>query len=223
MEEPVRSYHARRGRLSATARRSLADLSGALDLQGRPGPINLDAEFGRKAPRVLEIGSGLGDTALFLAESRPQVDVIAADVHTKGIARTMQTARRLGLANLRVLHGDALDFLRTGCRPGALTEILVLFPDPWPKARHQKRRLVRDEFAELAARTLTPGGLLHLATDDDAYAEVMRRVLAGSLGFVSVDAEPAARQRPVTKYELRGLDLGHTITDLVYVRRSSGS
>jgi tRNA (guanine-N7-)-methyltransferase len=214
--EPIRSYHARRGRLSPNQRQALVEHAD-LDLATWPDPLDLDKVFGRRAPRVLEIGSGLGDAALDLAASEPHVDVIAADVHTKGIARTLLQIQARGLTNLRVMHGDALAFLER-LAPASMAMILVFFPDPWPKARHHKRRLVRREFARCATRVLEPGGSLHLATDIPDYAHHMREVLAREPGLTSTHDGPRAPSRPRTKYEVAGERQGRRAIDLVYVR-----
>ncbi len=216
MVEAIRSYHARRGRLSPRQRDALTELGQRLDLAGHPDPLDLDAEFGRRAPRVLEIGSGLGDAALATAAEHPDVDYIAADVHTKGIARTLLLIEQQGLTNLRVLHGDALDLIARRLPPSSLREILVFFPDPWPKARHNKRRLVRPEFASAVVTVLELGGNLHLATDDREYAQVMRDVLAARQELVCVHDGPRVTSRPRTKYELAGERAGRHAIDLVY-------
>lgn len=199
----------------------LAELSGTFDLGSMPDPLNLDAVFGRRAGRILEIGSGLGDAALVTAAEHPQIDYIAADVHSKGIARTLLEMQARGLTNLRVLHGDALDLIDRRLPAGCLTQILVFFPDPWPKARHNKRRLVRDEFVRAVARVLEPGGTLHLATDDRAYAQVMREVLARESAFVCVHDGGRVTSRPRTKYEIAGEQEGRLAVDLVYRTRTA--
>lgn len=215
MVEAIRSYHARRGRLSPRQRDALVRLD-HLDLARWPDPLHLDEVFGRRAPRLLEIGSGLGDTAIALAATHPDVDHIAADVHSKGIARTLLLAEQYGLTNLRVLHGDAWHLITTRLTDDSLDTVLVLFPDPWPKSRHAKRRLVRDEFAEAVVRVLRGGGVLHLATDVHPYAQVMREVLARRPELVCVHDGPRYADRPVTKYEAAGLRQGRHAVDLVY-------
>lgn len=219
MPEPIRSYHARRGRLSPN-QRDVVDRRGDLDLATWPDPLDLDEVFGRRSPRTLEIGSGLGDTALELAGRHPDRDYIAADVHTKGIARTLLHIEAQGLHNLRVLHGDALDFLSRRIAPQSLDEVLVYFPDPWPKARHHKRRLVRQQFARATVRALEPGGTLHLATDIVDYADVMQTVLDREAGLQRTYRGPRVPTRPRTKYEQAGEQRGRLAVDLVYLREA---
>ncbi len=217
MVEPIRSYHARRGRLSVNQRTALEEYAD-LDLATWPDPINLDAAFGRSATRVLEIGSGVGDTVLELAAANPDTDYIGADVHTKGIARTLLQIEARSITNVRVLHGDALAFL-SRLPECSLTQILVFFPDPWPKSRHHKRRLVRREFTQAAARVLEPGGTLHVATDIPEYAEHTRHVLSREARFEKRHDGSRVQQRPRTKYELAGERHGRLAIDLVYTRR----
>ncbi|MEI2640865.1 MAG: tRNA (guanosine(46)-N7)-methyltransferase TrmB [Candidatus Nanopelagicales bacterium] len=218
MPEQIRSYHARRGRLSPNQRQALIDHAD-LDLATHPDPLDLDATFGRTAPRTLEIGSGLGDAVLELASTNPDHDYIAADVHTKGIARTLLQIEARKLPNVRVVHGDALAFLDR-LPAASLREILIWFPDPWPKARHQKRRLVRRKFTEAVVRVLEPHGRLHLATDIPDYAEHMRVVLEREPALVKEHDGPRLPSRPRTKYEQAGERQGRHAIDLVYVRQA---
>ena len=197
---------------------ALEDLGPTLDLAQAPDPLDLDVVFGRPAPRVLEIGSGLGDTVLHLAQANPGTDYIASDVHTKGIARTLIQIDRLGLTNVRVLHADALRFITDRLPAASLDEILVFFPDPWPKARHHKRRIVRPEFVAACVRVLRSGGTLHLATDIEDYAAAMREVLDRQPGLQQVHGGARVPGRPRTKYETAGEHQGRLAVDLVYRR-----
>lgn len=217
MVEAIRSYHARRGRLSPNQREALKTLGARLDLAQARDPLDLDGVFNRNAPRTLEIGSGVGDTAIEMASANPGRDYIAADVHTKGIARTLMHIQECGLTNLRVLHADALDFLARRLASDSLHEVLVFFPDPWPKARHNKRRLVRRQFVSEIVRVLDTDGSLHLATDDREYAQAMREVLASQPRLEKVHDGARLAARPRTKYELAGERQGRHAIDLLYV------
>ncbi len=181
----------------------------------RAEPLDPVAVFGRRAPLVLEIGSGMGETTASIAAARPDTDFLAVEVHGPGVGSLLKRIDESGLKNLRVIRHDALEVLEHMVADGSLAGIHLFFPDPWPKKRHHKRRLVQPAFAALAARKLAPGGILHAATDWEAYAAHMAEVL---------DAEPqlvraAARARPATKFERRGVRLGHEVRDLVYCRR----
>lgn len=173
--------------------------------------------FGRDAPLVLEIGFGMGETTAALAEAEPHRDVLAVDVHTPGAGALLHELSRRGLTNVRVLLGDALDVLTEMLAPGSLDEVRVFFPDPWPKARHHKRRLVDASFASLVASRLRPGGRLHCATDWAPYAERMLAVVAGEPGLHNPYAGFAPRPpwRPVTRFEAQGLAKGHEVFDVI--------
>jgi tRNA (guanine-N7-)-methyltransferase len=182
--------------------------------------LELDTVFGRSAPVVLDIGIGLGDTTLAMAAAQPELDVIGVDVHTPGIASSLAGIEEHGLSNLRLVHGDALEFLDR-LAPSSLTGVRVFFPDPWPKARHHHRRIVRaDVVARLVAR-LRPAGWIHLATDNAEYAAVMQRVCDD---HPELRGGPLERppERPLTRYEEKGLAAGRTVTDLRYVRLADG-
>jgi tRNA (guanine-N7-)-methyltransferase len=180
------------------------------------GPLDLDLAFGRQAPRTLEIGFGMGDALLALAQAQPQRDFIGVEVYPPGIGRFLLRVEQLGLRNVRVICADAVQVLDRHLPSGSLSQLLVLFPDPWPKKRHHKRRLVNDAFLALAARALAPDGQLHVATDWADYAQAIDEALAASTDF-SVETPAAAR--PVTKYERRGQRLGHAIPEFVSRRR----
>lgn len=212
----IRTFHPRRGRMSVAQTDAVRRL---LPVHGVPdGPIEPARLFGGR-PVALEIGFGLGHATVEMARDDPSVGILAVDVHTPGVARLLLEVERLGLDNVRVMEDDAVDVLADRLAPGCLHEIRVFFPDPWPKARHHKRRLVRPDLVALMASRLEPGGLLRLATDWSHYAEDMRGVL---------DAEPLLRDafpdggarldRPETKFERTGRSKGHEVTDLAYVR-----
>ena len=216
MRRGIRSYVLRQGRTTPAQQRALDALLPVYGIEYREAPLEPRAVFGRSAPLVLEIGSGMGETTAAIAAANPATDFIAAEVHGPGVGSLLKRIDEQGLKNLRVIRHDALEVLAHMIPDGALAGIHLFFPDPWPKKRHHKRRLVQPAFAALAARKLAPGGLLHAATDWEDYAAQMREVLQGC-----PDLAPApVTARPATKFELRGLRLGHKVLDLVYRKRS---
>jgi tRNA (guanine-N7-)-methyltransferase len=215
---PIRSYVLRQGRTTPAQRRALEELSPKYAVPFRPEPLSAAIVFGRTAPLVLEIGSGMGETTAAIAQARPDADFIAVEVHGPGVGSLLNRIESLQLHNLRVIRHDAMEVLEKLIADRSLAAIHLFFPDPWPKKRHHKRRLVQPEFAALAARKLTPAGVLHAATDWPEYAEHMSAVFshetfleAAHCGFV---------QRPATKFEARGKRLGHAIRDLYWRRRA---
>jgi len=212
---PIRSYVLRQSRTTSAQQRALKELfpKYGLPFTGEP----LENPFGRKAPLVLEIGSGMGETTAAIAQARPDVDFIAVEVHGPGVGSLLNRIESEKLSNLKIVRHDAVEVLERMIPDGALAAIHLFFPDPWPKKRHHKRRLVQPEFAALAARKLAPGGTLHAATDWPDYAEHMvaafskdPQLEAASRGYV---------ERPATKFETRGKRLGHSIRDLYFRRR----
>lgn len=184
--------------------------------------------FGRTAPVVLEIGSGMGESTAALAAAAPERDHLAVEVFEPGLAQLLMRVEELGLTNLAVLRGDAVELLRTRVPEGSLAAVRIYFPDPWPKRKHRKRRLVQPAIATLVASRLAPGGTLHLATDWDDYATQMRTVCDGEhlLENTAVDQPggwtPRPDWRPVTKFEQRARLEGRDVHDLVYRRRTDG-
>ena len=214
---PVRTFKPRRRPLSP-ARSALFDRLAPQYCLAEAGPeLDPAAVFARSAPVVLEVGIGLGDSLTAMAAAEPGLDVIGADVHTPGIASSLARVEELGLDNVRLVHGDALVFLRR-LAPGSLAGIRIFFPDPWPKARHRHRRMATAERVDRFVRVLAPGGWIHLATDIADYAAQMQRVCDGrdDLAGGAVERPP---DRPVTRYERKGLVAGRAATDLVYRRR----
>jgi tRNA (guanine-N7-)-methyltransferase len=213
----VRSYRLRRGRLSATTADALDRLGDlVVPVDGRP--LDIPALFGRTAPLVVEVGSGMGEATAAMAAADPSRDVLAVDVHVQGLGRLLRRAEDEGLRNVRVAEGDAVVLLRDMLPPGSVDEVRVYFPDPWPKARHVKRRLVQAAFADLVASRLGPGGVLHVATDWPPYAEQVQAVLSAHPSYTVVREGERPEHRPVTRFEQRGLDAGRPSYDLV-VRR----
>ncbi|MFI5892663.1 tRNA (guanosine(46)-N7)-methyltransferase TrmB [Actinoplanes sp. NPDC051513] len=215
---PIRTFHPRRGRMSARHADAHTELWPAFGITVEDGdrtPLDLEALFGRSAPVVLEIGFGMGDTLATMAAADPGRDYLGVEVHTPGIANLLAHINDQNLSNVRVARGDAMELLHK-IAPASLDAINVFFPDPWPKARHHKRRLIRPGNVVLLRERLRPGGILHCATDWPHYAAAMAETL---------DADPALRRmsddragRPETKFERRGTAAGRPITDLRYTR-----
>jgi tRNA (guanine-N7-)-methyltransferase len=203
-------------------KRALAELSARYAIAFADAPLDAIAVFGRKAPLVLEIGSGMGETTAAIAQADPATDFIAIEVHSPGVGSLLNRIAAEKLANLRVLQHDAVEVLERMIPDGALAGIHLFFPDPWPKKRHHKRRLVQPAFAALAARKLAPGAILHAATDWQDYAEQMLAVLAAEplLENTVAGFAPRPAQRPLTKFERRGVKLGHEVRDLAFRRRA---
>jgi len=218
----IRSYVLRQGRISPAQRRALDELTARYGIEFRDALLDPEKVFRRKAPLVLEIGSGMGETTAAIAQAHPGTDFIALEVHAPGVGSLLRRIETLGLGNLRVVRHDAVDVLRHMIADGALAGIHLFFPDPWPKKRHHKRRLVQPEFVALAARKLAPGGILHAVTDWPDYAGQMLEVLSAEPLLENTSGGYAARpaHRPLTKFEQRGLALGHPVRDLVFRRRA---
>jgi tRNA (guanine-N7-)-methyltransferase len=215
---PIRTFHPRRGRMGARhadAHAALWPVIGLTVTDGDRTPLDLAGLFGRSAPLVLEIGFGMGDTTAAMAAADPDRDYLGVEVHTPGIGNLLALAGERGLTNLRVAHGDAME-LTHRIAPGALDAVHVFFPDPWPKARHHKRRLIRPGNVALLRERLRVGGVLHCATDWPHYAEAMAETLDADPGLRRDDA--AGSVRPETKFERRGTQAGRPIADLRYVR-----
>jgi tRNA (guanine-N7-)-methyltransferase len=218
----IRTFVLRQGRLTEAQRRALETLLPRWGLPYRPEPLDPLAVFGRRAPLVLEIGSGMGETTAKIAAANPGSDFLAVEVHGPGVGNLLNLIETQGLTNLRVVQHDALEVLEHMIAPGTLAGIHLFFPDPWPKKRHHKRRIVQPGFVALAAERLAPGGYLHCATDWEEYAQWMEAVLAAEPLLESVHPDPTARPswRPETKFERRGRALGHGVWDFVYRRRA---
>jgi len=212
VNRPIRSYVLRQGRTTPAQKRALEQLLPKYGLPFAKKPVK-DA-FGRKAPLVLEIGSGMGEATAAVARDHPEADFIAVEVHAPGVGSLLRRIEEGGLTNLRVIRHDAVEVLEHMIPDGALAAIHLFFPDPWPKKRHHKRRLVQPAFAALAARKLAPGGVLHAATDWPEYADEIAAVFSAVLER----AERGFARRPGTKFEARGVRLGHPVRDLLFRR-----
>jgi len=217
---PIRSYVLRQGRFSPAQQRAYADLMPRLGVPYRPGPLDFAALFGRRAPVVVEIGSGMGETTARIAAEHPEVDYLAIEVHAPGVGSLLRRVEEAGLSNVRVVQHDAVEVLRDMVPPDSLAAIHVFFPDPWPKKRHHKRRLLQPAFATLAASRLAKGGQLHVATDWREYADHVLAVLSSVPALRNTARGFAERPagRPETKFEQRGRRLGHGVWDLLFVR-----
>jgi tRNA (guanine-N7-)-methyltransferase len=218
---PVRSYVLRGGRLGPGQERALAELGPRFVLPFAPQRLDAEAVFGRRAPLVVEIGFGMGDATARIAAARADVDFLGIEVHEAGVGALLRRIGELGLSNVRIVRHDAVEVLQQMIAPSSLAAVHVFFPDPWPKARHHKRRLIQPPFVALLADRLAPGGTLHCATDWQPYAEQMLDVLGAEPRLVNTADGYAPRPdyRPLTKFEARGLKLGHGVRDLVFRRR----
>jgi tRNA (guanine-N7-)-methyltransferase len=217
LNRPIRSFVLRQGRTTPAQRRALAELFPKYGLPFTDAALSAVEVFGRKAPLVLEIGSGMGETTAAIARAHPEADFIAVEVHGPGVGSLLNRIAANELRNLRVIRHDALEVLSRMVADQSLAAIHLFFPDPWPKKRHHKRRLVQPQFAALAARKLAPGGILHAATDWPDYADEIERAFSGNQDFET--AESGFAPRPPTRFEARGRRLGHPIRDLYFRRR----
>jgi tRNA (guanine-N7-)-methyltransferase len=216
----IRSYVLRQGRISDAQQRAYDTLLNVYGIPYTPQALDLDAAFGRRAPKILEVGFGMGETTAQIAAACPDHDYLGIEVHTPGVGGLLRQAKELGLANLRVIQHDAVEVLRDMIPDASLAGAHIFFPDPWPKKRHHKRRLIQPAFVALLARKLNAGAYLHLATDWQEYAEWMLEVLRAEPMLVNTaqDYAPRPHYRPETKFERRGLRLGHGVWDLVFKR-----
>jgi tRNA (guanine-N7-)-methyltransferase len=216
----IRSFVVRAGRMGPGQTRALAELGPRFVLPYAAAPFDFAASFGRVAPQVLEIGFGMGDATAAIAQALPGTDFIGVEVHTPGVGALLKQIGERGLTNLRLIQHDAVDVLQQMIGPASLAGVHVFFPDPWHKKKHNKRRLIRSEFVQLLATRLAPGGYLHCATDWQPYAQQMLEVLSAepALRNTADGFAPKPDYRPLTKFENRGLKLGHGVWDLVFTK-----
>jgi tRNA (guanine-N7-)-methyltransferase len=225
-ERRIRSFQPRRSRVTTGQADALRRLWPAwgLDIDGQQ-VLDLAALFGNDHPTTLEIGFGMGEATAAMAAADPDTNILAVDVHTPGQGNLLNLAEAQGLTNIRVGNGDAIILLREMLPPDSLAGLRVYFPDPWPKKRHHKRRLIQPEFLSLAATRLRPGALVHCATDWEPYAEQMLEVLTAHPGFVNDHPgggfAPRPAFRPRTRFEGQGLEKGHVVHDLLFRRVTS--
>ncbi|MFB7110541.1 tRNA (guanosine(46)-N7)-methyltransferase TrmB [Streptomyces sp. NPDC056291] len=222
-ERRIRSFQPRRSRVTAGQADALQRLWPAwgLDIDGQQ-VIDLAELFGNTRPVVLEIGFGMGEATARMAAENPDTNILAVDVHTPGQGNLLSLADRHGLGNVRVGNGDAIILLREMLAADSLDGLRVYFPDPWPKKRHHKRRLIQPEFLTLAATRLRPGAIVHCATDWEPYAQQMLDVLTSHPDFENTRADggfaPRPGFRPLTRFEGQGLEKGHVVNDLLFRR-----
>ena len=219
----IRSFVLRQGRVSNAQLRYHEEMMPKVGIVYRAEPLALAAVFGRKAPTVLEIGFGMGETTATIAAAHPETDYLGIEVHTPGVGSLLKLIAEGNLTNVRVVQHDAVEVVRDMIAPGTLAGIHIFFPDPWPKKRQQKRRLIKTDFVSLLATRLAPGAYFHCATDWEEYAQQMLEVLGGEplLENTADGFAPRPDYRPLTKFEQRGLRLGHGVWDVVFRRRET--
>ena len=221
---PPRSFVLRAGRMGSGQVRALQTLGPRYVLPFQAAALDWPALFGRQAPRVLEIGFGMGDATAQIAAALPGTDFIGIEVHVPGVGALLKRIGEQGLGNLRLIQHDAVEVLHDMVPPNTLDGVHIFFPDPWHKKRHHKRRLLQPALVALLASRLVPGGYLHCATDWQDYAEQMLEVLQAEPGLANAAGSgyaPKPDWRPLTKFEQRGLQLGHGVWDLVFTRASA--
>ena len=216
----IRSFVLRAGRMGSGQVKAMETLGPLYVLPYQAERLDPDRAFGRHAPTILEIGFGMGDATAQIAAARPQDNFIGIEVHTPGVGALLQRIEERGLTNLRLVQHDAVEVLRDMIAPDSLAGIHVYFPDPWHKKKHNKRRLNQAAFVRELCTRLAPGGYLHCATDWQPYAEQMLEVLGAEPTLANTAAGYAERPdwRPLTKFENRGIKLGHGVWDLVYTK-----
>jgi len=218
----IRSFVVRAGRMGPGQARALATLSTRYVVAFSDAPIDAAALFGRTAPLVVEIGFGMGGATAAIAAARPEVDFLGIEVHPPGVGALLQRIEEAQLRNVRIVRHDAVEVVQSMIAPASLAGVNVFFPDPWPKKRHHKRRLIQPEFVRLLASRLAPGATLHCATDWEPYAEQMLAVLAAEPSLVNAAGDgyaPRPPTRPSTKFEQRGIARGHGVRDVVFTKR----
>ena len=219
----IRSYVLRQGRVSPAQQRAVDTLLPRFGIPYAAQPLDLDQAFGRDAPKILEIGFGMGESTATIALAHPENDYLALEVHTPGVGGLLKQIGEMGLAKIRIIQHDAVEVLRDMLSANVLDGVHIFFPDPWHKARHNKRRLIQAPFIAQLVQKLKPGGYIHVATDWQDYAEQVLAVLSAEPLLENTAADYATRPayRPLTKFEQRGLRLGHGVWDLVFRRKAA--
>jgi tRNA (guanine-N7-)-methyltransferase len=220
LHRPIRSFVLRQGRVSNAQRRAHDTLLPRYGIEYAPQIIDLDTVFNRHAPKILEIGFGMGETTAAIAAAHPAHDYLGIEVHTPGVGSLLKVVAEQNLDNVRIIQHDAVEVLRNMIAPGALDAVHIFFPDPWPKKRHHKRRLIQPEFVALLASRMKNGAYVHVATDWKEYAEQILEVLSREplLANTAPGYAPRPDYRPQTKFETRGLKLGHGVWDIIFRR-----
>ncbi len=217
---PIRSFVLRQSRMTPAQRRAMNSLLDHYGIEPGNAPLNFDDLFGRAAPRILEIGFGMGDSLAEMAAAHPEQDYLGIEVHQPGVGHLLRVLSERELTNVRVICADAMEVLNGRIPDAALDAVYLYFPDPWPKRRHHKRRILQPPFVELIHKKLKPGGCFHLATDWQEYAEHMLEVLSATPKFSNRaglgNYAPRPAYRPLTKFEQRGQRLGHQVWDLIF-------
>jgi len=218
----IRSYVLRQGRMSNAQKRAYDNLLGRYAIPFSPGRLDFGAAFGRDAAVIVEIGFGMGETTAQIAQAHPEQNYLGLEVHSPGVGSLLKLIEHDALTNLRIIQHDAVDVLEHMLAPESLAGLHIFFPDPWPKKRHHKRRLLQPAFVRLLASRLAAGGYLHVATDWQDYAEQILTVLSGEplLENTAAGFAPRPPHRPLTKFEQRGLKLGHAVWDILFRRRA---
>ena len=220
-EHRIRSFVTRAGRLSTGQERGLKEFGPQFLIEHKKEALDYEKAFGRKAPVILEIGFGMGGTTAHIAKVMPEKDFIGVEVHTPGVGSLLKMIGEEGITNLRVIQHDAVEVLRDMIPADSLAGVHIYFPDPWHKARHNKRSLIQAPFVKTLCEHLAPGGYIHLATDWEDYAVQMLEVLSAepALQNTADGYAPQPAYRPLTKFENRGLKLGHGVWDLVFTKK----
>jgi tRNA (guanine-N7-)-methyltransferase len=215
---PIRSYVLRQGRITNAQRRAHAELLPVYGVPFSRTPLDLDGIFGRAAPKILEIGFGMGESTAAIAREHPEMDYLGVEVHTPGVGSLLSRIDELQLSNVRIVQHDAVEVLEHMIAPAALDGVHVFFPDPWPKKRHHKRRLIQAPFVALLASRMKTGALVHACTDWEDYARQMLEVFSADPALANTASGCASRPatRPQTKFERRGIGLGHRVWDLQF-------
>lgn len=219
--QAIRSFVLRQGRLSNAQRRACDMLLPHFGIVFQQNILDLEKVFGRQAPKILEIGFGMGESTAAIAHSSPHNDYLGLEVHTPGVGSLLNKIESLGLTNIRIIQYDAVEVLRYMLPLESLDGVHIFFPDPWPKAKHHKRRLIQSGFVGRLCECLKPGGYIHIATDWEEYAIHILQVLQqeSCLRNSVDDFAPRPDYRSVTKFEQRGVRLGHNVWDLIFLKK----